>query len=101
LPLASEKILPRTLAIVTVRPRTPRAAVAPSATTRSALPIKPPSAALDFPGVGAFMKPPLAALLELEVFDSIGDKDLEAVKTGIRNGAIEYPAGRADERTPA
>ena len=91
------------LPIVTVRPNRLRAAVAPSATSDRrlddrALAIEPPFAALDLIGVRALVQAPLAAHLELEVLDSIGDEDVVARNAGVRQRLIEHAAGRADER---
>src|SRR5262249_48718637 len=41
---------------------------------------------------------PLAALLELEVLDRVGDVDARAIDAGIRERAIEQLPSRADER---
>jgi hypothetical protein len=42
--------------------------------------------------------PALAALLELEVLDRVGDVDRLALETRFGQGLVEYLAGRTDER---
>src|SRR5262249_26587834 len=54
-----------------------------------ALPIEPPAAPVDFIGVGALVKPALAALLEFEMFYCVSDKDPVAIEPGVCDRAIE------------
>src|SRR3979409_339787 len=61
------------------------------------LALQPPAAGLDLGRVRPLVPPPLAALLELEMLDRVGDEDLFAVDAGLRDGAVEDAAGRADE----
>ena len=89
--------------MVTALPKSERAAVAPSATVSggrisSALLLDPPAAGLDLAGVGLGVDAALAALLELEMLDRVGDVGRAAVDPGLAERAVEQLAGRADER---
>jgi hypothetical protein len=43
---------------------------------------------------------PLAALLELEVLDGVGDVDLAAIDADRRERLVEFAPGGTDERAP-
>ena len=95
--------LPRILPMMTARPSTLRAAVAPSATmvaglTIAALQLQPHLAALDLVCVRPLVQPALAAHLVLEVLDRIGDEDFLARDAGIRQRLVEDAPGGPDER---
>ena len=62
-----------------------------------ALEIEPEMTALDLIGVRLLVQPPLAALLELEMLDRIGDENLAPVDTRIGKRAVEDAARRPDE----
>ena len=87
---------------VTLRPVSDRAAVAPSATVscgRSGRARAPAtSGRLDLAGVRLLVDAPLAARLEFEMLDRVGDVDAGAVDAGLGKRAVEQLAGRADER---
>src|SRR3979409_134146 len=63
-----------------------------------ALALEPPAAGLDLGRVWPLLQPPLAALLELEMLDRVGDEDLFALDAGIRHGAAEDGAAGPDAR---
>ena len=46
------------------------------------------------------MQPSLAALLELKMFDSVGDEDTSAINAGFLKGFIEHVARGTNERQP-
>ena len=56
--------------------------------------------AADLAGVGLFVDAALAAPLELEMLDRVGDVGALAVDSRLRERAIEQLPGRPDERTP-
>ena len=47
------------------------------------------------------MQAALATLLEFEVLDGIGDEDLDSIKAGVGDRAVEDAAGRPDEGAAA
>jgi hypothetical protein len=59
--------------------------------------IEPPTAAINLVGVRTLVQAPLAALLEFEMFDRIGDEKLDSIKAGVGGRAVENAAGRPDE----
>src|SRR5262249_37672719 len=59
---------------------------------------EPDLAALDFVGIGPLVQPPLAPHLMLEVLHRVGDENLAARNSSIRQRTVEHPPGRADER---
>src|SRR5258708_31583565 len=61
------------------------------------LDVVPPFTAFDLIGVGPLVQATLAARLEFEVLDGIGDEDRLAVETGFGNGAVEHAARRSDK----
>jgi hypothetical protein len=63
--------------------------------------IEPPAATIDLVGVRALVQTTLAALLEFEVLDCIGDEELDAIKAGISDRAVEDAASRSNERPTA
>src|SRR6266436_9047834 len=66
-----------------------------------ALEIERNLAALDFVGVGALVQAPLAAHLVLEMLYRIGDEDLGAGNSRLRQRPVEDASGRTDERLAA
>jgi hypothetical protein len=66
---------------------------------RLALLFEPKSAGGDLAGVGTLVQTPLAARLEFEVLDGVGDKDPLAVEPRATQGLIEDSAGGPHERT--
>jgi hypothetical protein len=63
--------------------------------------IEPPAATIDLVGVRALVQTTLATVLEFEVLDRIGNEELDAVKTGVSDRAVEDAASRANERPTA
>jgi hypothetical protein len=63
--------------------------------------IEPPAATIDLVGVRALVKTTLATFLEFEVLDCIGNKQLDAIKTGVSDRAVEDAASRPNERPTA
>jgi hypothetical protein len=61
--------------------------------------VEPPAAALDLVNVGALVETTLSALLELEVFDSVGDEDFDAINPRICDRAIKHTPSRPDKGT--
>ena len=89
--------------MVTVRPISDWAAVAPSATIKGGshrldLALQPGLAGEHLLVVGLLVDAALAAQLELEVLDRIGDVDAAAIDAGLDQRAVEQLAGGADER---
>src|SRR5262249_41726452 len=63
--------------------------------------IEPNLAAFDFVGVGALVQAALAAHLVLEMLHRIGDENLGAGNSRVRQRPVEDAPGRADERLAA
>src|SRR6185312_8516404 len=61
---------------------------------------KPHMAPFDLVGVRPLVQAALAAWLEFEMLDGIGDEDLVAVDAGFVERLREKPASRPDEGTP-
>ena len=59
--------------------------------------VEPPAAGLHLAGIGLGMDAPLAARLELEMLDRVGDVDLEPIDIGLVEYLVEHLAGRPDE----
>ena len=96
---------PRRRDTASERPSTPRIAVAPSATTspglkQGAFAIEPPPAGVDLAGVGLLVQTALAARLEFEMFDGVGDETSVAGDAGALQRDVEELAGRPDEGSP-
>ena len=93
---------PRLASIGMERRVRPRTAVAPSATIsrgrKRRAQVEPPAAMLDLAGVGRWWMRPLAARLELEVLDRIGEVGRARGRCRPRPRPVEQLAGRADER---
>jgi hypothetical protein len=51
--------------------------------------IEPPAATIDFVGVRALVQATLAAFLEFEMLDGIGDEDLDPIEAGVTDRAVE------------
>src|SRR5262245_26942977 len=64
---------------------------------RLALDLAPPAAVLDLEGIGFLVQSSLAAWLEFEMLDRIGDEDRLAVQPRFRNRAVEHPSCGADK----
>jgi hypothetical protein len=60
--------------------------------------LEPGQAGVDLHRAGLLVDPPLATLLELEVFDDVGDVGLVPSDTGLLEGPVEHLAGGSDER---
>ena len=63
--------------------------------------IEPPAAAVDLVGARTLVQAALATLLEFEMFDGIGDEDLDLIQAGVSGRAVENATGRADEGATA
>src|SRR5262249_60054176 len=63
--------------------------------------IEPNLAALDFVGVGTLVQAALAAHVVLEMLYRMGDEDLRARNSRVRQRTVEDASGRADERLAA
>src|SRR5947209_1839399 len=61
---------------------------------------QPRHAGLDLRAVGRLVDAPLAALVELEVLDDVGDVDVAAVDPDLLERPVELAPGRADEGVP-
>ena len=77
--------------------------MAPSATVtggadQHALLLDPPAAGVDLRPARLGMDAALAARLELEVLDGVGDVSRLAIDAGVAEGAVEQLAGGTDER---
>ena len=84
-------------------PSSALAAVAPSTTTSSRLEQRelgdqPRPAGGDVRRPGRLVDAPLAAQLEPEMLDRVGDVDVGRVDAGVVDRLAQQPAGRADER---
>ena len=93
---------PRSREMVTVRPVSERAAVAPSATVSCGLirfkfAVDPPAAMVDLGVVRRLVDAPLAARLVFEMLHRVGDVDARAVDAGFGERAVEHLPGRSDE----
>src|SRR6266436_2877131 len=62
--------------------------------------IDPPAATFDFVGVRPFVQPPLSPLLEFEMFDRVGHKDVSTRHACFRQRTVEDSTRRPDERSP-
>ena len=96
---------PRICATVTGCPSNARAAVAAKrhhelGRNQTQLFRQPPVARLDFARARFDVQPPLAAGLELEMLDRVGDIDRLAAQPRIFQRTIEHRAGGANERMP-
>jgi hypothetical protein len=60
--------------------------------------VEPPAVVPDLACSRPLVNAALAALLELEVLDGIGEVDALAIDARISHGPIEQPAGRSHER---
>jgi hypothetical protein len=68
---------------------------------QGALLIEPPTAPIDLVGVRTLVQAALASPLEFEMFDGIGDENLNPIKAGVSCRAVENAAGRPDEGATA
>src|SRR5262245_9528845 len=60
--------------------------------------LEPPPAALDLVGIRTLVQAPLAAHLEFEMLDRVGDESIAARNAGLFERLIEDPPGRTHER---
>src|SRR5512132_546763 len=61
--------------------------------------VEPRFARVDLAALRALMDAPLAAFLELEVLDDVGDVDVAALDPDGLEGSVELATGRSHERT--
>ena len=64
------------------------------------LTVEPPAAPLHLIAIRLPVDTLLAARLEFEMLDRVGNKNRGAVEAGLHDGAVERPAGRPHERPP-